>query len=200
MRRELGHSALVERSLLPVMPAAADFPFTLRLNADTLASSGSSSMAAVCGGSLALMDSGVPLRALVAGVSVGLLREAGWSGASGEAGVDPAGGGVEPAGEFGRYELLTDLLGLEDMAGDMDFKIAGGAGGGLWQGAVAAGAWERGGAGVSPACPGMGAAMGGLLARWPASWLAVSPWACSCGPAPPRALLCPPLPPCQPSC
>eukprot|EP00887_Chlorella_sp_A99_P006254 scaffold3.g6254.t1 len=127
LRRELGHSALVERALAPALPSVADFPFTLRLNADTLSSSGSSSMAAVCGGALALVDAGVPLSALVAGVSVGLLRGGGAAagGAAGAAGGGRA-GAAAPAEEWGRYELLVDLLGMEDQLGDMDLKLAGG--------------------------------------------------------------------------
>ena len=123
----MGHSELAERALLPVIPDPDAFPFCLRLNAETLASAGSSSMAAVCGGSLALADAGVPLKALVAGVSVGLLTEGAWSGearALGAAPVQEVGG--EATGAVGRYELLTDQLGMEDQLGDMDLKVAGG--------------------------------------------------------------------------
>ena len=127
MRCELGHSTLVERALAPAMPPPVDFPFTLRLNADILASAGSSSMAAVCGGALALVDAGVPMRALVVGVSVGLLREDRWGGAAAAGGGGGGEGGLQrqQAAPFGRYELLTDLLGMEDQLGDMDFKVAG---------------------------------------------------------------------------
>ena len=100
-RREIGHGALAERSLRPILPPDTDFPFTLRVVAETMESNGSSSMAAVCGGSLALMDAGVPVSAPVAGVAMGLIKE----------------------GE--RFIVLTDILGDEDALGDMDFKIAG---------------------------------------------------------------------------
>ena len=100
-RREIGHGALAEKSLRPVLPADADFPFTLRVVAETMESNGSSSMAAVCGGSLSLMDAGVPVSAPVAGVAMGLIKEG------------------------DRFIVLTDILGDEDALGDMDFKIAG---------------------------------------------------------------------------
>ncbi len=100
-RREIGHGALAEKSLRPILPADADFPFTLRVVAETMESNGSSSMAAVCGGSLALMDAGVPVSAPVAGVAMGLIKEG------------------------DRFIVLTDILGDEDALGDMDFKIAG---------------------------------------------------------------------------
>ena len=100
-RREIGHGALAEKSLRPVLPADADFPFTLRVVSETLESNGSSSMAAVCGGSLSLMDAGVPVSSPVAGVAMGLIKE----------------------GE--KFIVLTDILGDEDALGDMDFKIAG---------------------------------------------------------------------------
>ncbi|KAL4458391.1 hypothetical protein ABPG75_013256 [Micractinium tetrahymenae] len=124
VRREMGHSELAERALLPVLPDEGAFPFSLRLNADTLASSGSSSMAAVCGGSLALADAGVPLKALVAGVSVGLMTDSSWSGAARELPPSPVAAPAQAA-PVGRYELLTDLLGMEDQLGDMDLKVAG---------------------------------------------------------------------------
>ncbi len=101
-RREIGHGALAERSLKPVVPDPAEFPYTIRVVSDILESNGSSSMASVCGGSLSLMDAGVPIRCAVAGVSIGLVYE-----------------GDE------RYALLTDILGDEDHCGDMDFKVAG---------------------------------------------------------------------------
>ncbi|OHB65984.1 MAG: polyribonucleotide nucleotidyltransferase [Planctomycetes bacterium RBG_13_60_9] len=101
-RREIGHGALAERSLENVRPAEEDFAYTIRIVSDITESNGSSSMASVCGGSLALMDAGVPIRGAVAGISIGLVGEDG-----------------------GRYKLLTDILGEEDHFGDMDFKIAG---------------------------------------------------------------------------
>ena len=100
-RREIGHGALAERALLPVIPSEKDFPYTLRLVSEVLASNGSSSMASVCGSTLALMDTGVPIKAPVAGVAMGLIKE----------------------GE--RYVVLTDIQGAEDHLGDMDFKVAG---------------------------------------------------------------------------
>ena len=100
-RREIGHGALAEKALLPVLPSEHDFPYTLRLVSEVLSSNGSSSMASVCGSTLALMDTGVPIKAPVAGVAMGLIKE----------------------GE--RYTVLTDILGSEDHLGDMDFKVAG---------------------------------------------------------------------------
>ncbi|MBQ9452606.1 MAG: polyribonucleotide nucleotidyltransferase [Desulfovibrio sp.] len=100
-RREIGHGALAEKSLRPVLPSEEDFPFTVRVVSETVESNGSSSMAAVCGGSLSLMDAGVPISAPVAGVAMGLIKE----------------------GE--KFIVLTDILGDEDALGDMDFKIAG---------------------------------------------------------------------------
>ncbi|MHC4561852.1 MAG: polyribonucleotide nucleotidyltransferase [Planctomycetota bacterium] len=100
-RREIGHGALAEKSLEAVMPAADDFPYTVRLVADMLESNGSTSMATVCGGTLALMDAGVPIKAPVAGISIGMVS-----------GDD-------------QYVLLTDIVGEEDFHGDMDFKVAG---------------------------------------------------------------------------
>ena len=100
-RRETGHGALAERALVPVLPEEADFPYTMRLVSEVLSSNGSSSMASVCGSTLALMDTGVPIKAPVAGVAMGLIKE----------------------GE--RYKVLTDILGMEDHLGDMDFKVAG---------------------------------------------------------------------------
>jgi polyribonucleotide nucleotidyltransferase len=100
-RREIGHGVLAERALRPVLPSDDSFPFTIRIVAETLESNGSSSMAAVCGGCLSLMDAGVPLKAPVAGIAMGLIKE----------GED--------------YIVLTDILGDEDALGDMDFKIAG---------------------------------------------------------------------------
>lgn len=100
-RREVGHGALAERALIPVLPPEAKFPYTLRLVSEVLSSNGSSSMASVCGSTLALMDTGVPIKAPVAGVAMGLIKE----------------------GE--KYSILTDILGSEDHLGDMDFKVAG---------------------------------------------------------------------------
>jgi polyribonucleotide nucleotidyltransferase len=100
-RREIGHGMLAERALQPLLPVYEDFPYTIRVVSDILESNGSSSMASVCGGSLALMHAGVPMRAPCAGVAMGLIKE----------GDDVA--------------VLTDILGVEDFLGDMDFKIAG---------------------------------------------------------------------------
>lgn len=100
-RREIGHGALAEKAIRPILPDGAGFPFTLRIVAETMESNGSSSMAAVCGGCLSLMDAGVPIKAPVAGIAMGLIKE----------GDD--------------FIVLTDILGDEDALGDMDFKIAG---------------------------------------------------------------------------
>nr|GEV57826.1 polyribonucleotide nucleotidyltransferase 2, mitochondrial [Tanacetum cinerariifolium] len=107
-RREVGHGTLAEKALLAVLPPELDFPYTVRINSEVMGSDGSTSMATVCGGSMALMDAGIPLRDHVAGLSVGLVTE-----------VDSSTGNVED------YRILTDILGLEDHLGDMDFKIAG---------------------------------------------------------------------------
>ncbi|MFX0543679.1 polyribonucleotide nucleotidyltransferase [Roseovarius sp. S4756] len=101
-RREIGHGKLAWRALQAVLPAATDFPYTIRLVSEITESNGSSSMASVCGGSLAMMDAGVPLKTAVAGVAMGLILE-----------------------EDGSYAVLTDILGDEDHLGDMDFKVAG---------------------------------------------------------------------------
>lgn len=101
-RREIGHGALAERALENVRPSSDKFAYTVRLISDITESNGSSSMASVCGGSLALMDAGVPINGAVAGISVGMI-----------------------SGNDGRYELLTDIIGEEDHFGDMDFKVAG---------------------------------------------------------------------------
>lgn len=106
-RRELGHGALAEKALRPVIPK--DFPFTIRVTAEVLESNGSSSMASACGGSLALMDAGVPISSAVAGVAIGLISK-----------PNP-----EKVSEIEDYRLLTDILGIEDYLGDMDFKLAG---------------------------------------------------------------------------
>jgi polyribonucleotide nucleotidyltransferase len=101
-RREIGHGALAERALLNLLPAEADFPYAMRLVSDILESNGSSSMATVCGASLALMDAGVPLKAPCAGIAMGLV-----------------------VGDEHKYSILTDIAGAEDHYGDMDFKVAG---------------------------------------------------------------------------
>ncbi len=101
-RRDIGHGALAERALYAVLPEQADFPYTLRLVSEVLSSNGSSSMASVCGSSLSMMDAGVPLKRPVAGVAMGLISAA-----------------------DGRWKVLTDIQGLEDALGDMDFKVAG---------------------------------------------------------------------------
>jgi polyribonucleotide nucleotidyltransferase len=100
-RREIGHGALAHRALLPVLPEKEKFPYTIRIVSDILESNGSSSMATVCGGTLSLMDAGVPIKAPVAGIAMGLVRE----------GDD--------------FFILSDILGMEDHYGDMDFKVAG---------------------------------------------------------------------------
>ncbi len=100
-RREIGHGALAERAVAAVLPAKEQFPYTIRVVSDILESNGSTSMATVCGASLALMDAGVPIRAHVAGIAMGLVKE----------------------GE--RFGILTDIMGTEDHYGDMDFKVAG---------------------------------------------------------------------------
>jgi polyribonucleotide nucleotidyltransferase len=100
-RREIGHGALAERALQPLLPHYEDFPYTLRVVSEVLESNGSSSMATVCGGSLALMDAGVPMKAPCAGVAMGLIKEG------------------------DKVAILTDILGSEDHLGDMDFKVAG---------------------------------------------------------------------------
>lgn len=106
-RRELGHGALAEKALRPIIPK--DFPFTIRVTSEVLESNGSSSMASACGGSLALMDAGVPISSAVAGVAVGLISR-----------PNP-----EKPAEIQDYRILTDILGIEDYLGDMDFKLAG---------------------------------------------------------------------------
>ena len=102
-RREIGHGALAERALEPVVPSEEEFPYALRLVSEILSSNGSSSMASVCGSTLSLMDAGVPIHAPVAGVAMGLIKDA----------------------ETGKVCVLTDIQGLEDFLGDMDFKVAG---------------------------------------------------------------------------
>ena len=101
-RRDVGHGALAERALLPMIPDEEEFPYTIRLVSEVLSSNGSTSMGSTCGSTLALMDAGVPLKAPVAGVAMGLITE-----------------------ESGRFAVLTDIQGIEDALGDMDFKVAG---------------------------------------------------------------------------
>jgi polyribonucleotide nucleotidyltransferase len=100
-RREIGHGALAERAIQPLLPAYDEFPYTIRVVSEILESNGSSSMASVCAASLALMDAGVPLRGSCAGVAMGLIKDA------------------------DKVAVLTDILGMEDALGDMDFKVAG---------------------------------------------------------------------------
>ena len=100
-RREIGHGALAERSLLPMIPSQEEFPYTLRLVSEVMSSNGSTSQASVCASTLALMDAGVPIKAPVAGIAMGLVKEQ------------------------DRYAILTDIQGIEDHLGDMDFKVAG---------------------------------------------------------------------------
>jgi len=101
-RREIGHGALVERAIAPVLPKDEDFPYTIRLVSEVLSSSGSTSMASACASSLSLMDAGIPIKAAVAGVAMGLVTD-----------------------DKGGYAILTDIEGIEDAHGDMDFKVAG---------------------------------------------------------------------------
>ena len=105
-RREIGHGALAERALEPVLPAEESFPYAIRVVSEALSSNGSTSMGSVCGSTLALMDAGVPIKAPVSGVAMGLITD-----------------------ETGRYKILTDIQGTEDHLGDMDFKVAGTAAG-----------------------------------------------------------------------
>lgn len=100
-RREIGHGALAERALLSVIPSEEEFPYTIRLVSEVMSSNGSTSMASTCGSTLALMDAGVPIKEPVSGISIGLMTDA------------------------KKYVLLTDIMGIEDFAGDMDFKVAG---------------------------------------------------------------------------
>ena len=106
-RREIGHGALAERSILPVIPPEDDFPYSIRLVSEVMSSNGSTSMASICGGVLSLLDAGVPLIAPVAGISAGMVSD------------------FDDEGNITDYRLLTDILGAEDHFGDMDFKIAG---------------------------------------------------------------------------
>ena len=100
-RRSIGHGALAERALLPMIPSEEEFPYTLRLVSEVLSSNGSTSMGSVCGSTMALLDAGVPIKAPVSGIAMGLIKE----------------------GEH--YSILTDIQGMEDALGDMDFKVAG---------------------------------------------------------------------------
>src|SRR5205814_2612733 len=100
-RRDIGHGALAERALVPMIPSQEEFPYTIRVVSDIFESNGSSSMASVCGSSLSLMDAGVPIKKPVAGIAMGLIKE----------GDD--------------YIVLSDIAGVEDHLGDMDFKVAG---------------------------------------------------------------------------
>ena len=101
-RREIGHGALAERAIQPVLPSEDDFPYAIRIVSECLSSNGSTSMASVCGSSLSLMDAGIPIKAPVAGIAMGLIT-----------------------GDDGQYAILSDIQGLEDFLGDMDFKVAG---------------------------------------------------------------------------
>ena len=109
-RREIGHGALAERSLEPIIPSENDFRYAIRISSEVMESNGSTSMASVCGGMLALLDAGVPVKGTVAGISVGLVTE-------------------YENEQLRRYELLTDIIGSEDHFGDMDFKLCGTASG-----------------------------------------------------------------------
>ena len=100
-RREIGHGALAERALLPVLPSQEEFPYVIRVVSECVTSNGSTSMASTCGSTLALMDAGVPIKAPVAGAAMGLVTEG------------------------GKFAVLTDILGKEDAFGDMDFKVTG---------------------------------------------------------------------------
>lgn len=102
-RREIGHGALAERALEPVIPSPEDFPYAIRIVSEVLSSNGSTSQGSVCGSTLALMDAGVPIKAPVAGIAMGLIKDV----------------------ESGKVSILTDIQGLEDFLGDMDFKVAG---------------------------------------------------------------------------
>jgi len=102
-RREIGHGALAERALLPVLPTKDEFPYTIRVVSETLESNGSSSMASTCGSTLSLMDAGVPIKEMIAGIAMGLVTSG------------------------SKHTVLTDIQGLEDHYGDMDFKVCGSA-------------------------------------------------------------------------
>src|SRR5260370_19914824 len=100
-RREIGHGALAERALLPVLPTREEFPYAIRQVSEAISSNGSTSMGSVCASTLSLLNAGVPLKAMVSGIAMGLIHEG------------------------GQYVTLTDILGAEDAFGDMDFKVAG---------------------------------------------------------------------------
>ena len=102
-RREIGHGALAERSLLPILPPEDEFPYAIRVVSEVMSSNGSTSMASICGGCLSLMDAGVPITAPVSGIAMGLITDK----------------------ESGKYAILSDILGDEDHLGDMDFKVTG---------------------------------------------------------------------------
>ena len=102
-RREIGHGALAERALEPVIPSEDEFPYAIRLVSEVLSSNGSTSQGSVCGSTLALMDAGVPIKAPVAGIAMGLIKDV----------------------DSGKISVLSDIQGLEDFLGDMDFKVAG---------------------------------------------------------------------------
>src|SRR5262249_37126422 len=106
-RREIGHGALAERSVEPVIPPVDKFPYAIRVSSEVMESNGSTSMASVCSGVLALLDAGVPLKKSVAGISCGLVTE------------------FRADGQLDRYTLLTDIIGSEDHFGDMDWKLCG---------------------------------------------------------------------------
>ena len=99
-RREIGHGALAERAILPVLPSEDDFPYAIRIVSECLSSNGSTSMGSVCGSSLSLMDAGIPIKAPVAGIAMGLIT-----------------------GEDGEYAILSDIQGIEDFLGDMDLSL-----------------------------------------------------------------------------
>ena len=105
-RREIGHGALAERAILPALPSEDDFPYAIRVVSEVVSSNGSTSMGSVCGTTLALLDAGVPMKENVAGIAMGLVTA-----------------------EDGRYAILSDIQGVEDFLGDMDFKVAGTANG-----------------------------------------------------------------------
>ena len=101
-RREVGHGALAEKAIEPILPSVKEFPYTIRVVSEVMSSNGSTSMASTCGSTLALMDAGVPIKALVAGIAMGLMSKS-----------------------DSDYIILTDIMGIEDFSGEMDFKIAG---------------------------------------------------------------------------
>ncbi len=109
-RREIGHGALAERALMPVLPSVEEFPYAIRQVSEALSSNGSTSMGSVCASTLSLLNAGVPLKAPVAGIAMGLVSDD----------VEVEGGGTER-----RFVTLTDILGAEDAFGDMDFKVRG---------------------------------------------------------------------------